>query len=120
MTGKQLFEANINIRLNDNDLNALRSEANKQRIPLSTYCRTILTKHLQQMKYHIKLVKGAEDEIIKTPVMNKKKSVSLNMNFTEKELQLMKAISGLKGNQRQLATRQNKVQEFISFQVVGF
>jgi len=47
MTGKQLFEANINIRLNDNDLNALRSEANKQRIPLSTYCRTILTKHLQ-------------------------------------------------------------------------
>jgi len=50
------------------------------------------------MKYQIKLVKGAEDEIIKTPVMNKKKSVSLNMNFTEKELQLMKAISGLKGN----------------------
>jgi len=44
---KLLFESNVNIRLNSNDLKTLRDEANKMRVPLSTYCRTILTKHLE-------------------------------------------------------------------------
>lgn len=41
--------SNVNIRLNLEDMNVLKREASKLRIPLSTYCRTKLTEHIQQL-----------------------------------------------------------------------
>ena len=38
---------NINIRLNPEDMNALKKEASKLRVPISTYCRTKLTQDLE-------------------------------------------------------------------------
>lgn len=41
--------SNINIRLNLEDMRVLKEEANKLRIPVSTYCRTKLTEHIEQL-----------------------------------------------------------------------
>ena len=41
--------SNVNIRLNLEDMNVLKQEASKLRIPLSTYCRTKLTQHIKQL-----------------------------------------------------------------------
>lgn len=48
MDNKKLV-TNINIRLNLEDMNVLRSEARKLRVPVSTYCRTKLTEHIEQL-----------------------------------------------------------------------
>ncbi len=39
--------SNINIRLNLEDMRVLQNEADKLRIPVSTYCRTKLTHDLK-------------------------------------------------------------------------
>ena len=39
---------NVNVRLNLDDMKKLKSEAKKLRVPVSTYCRTKLTKDLKQ------------------------------------------------------------------------
>ena len=41
--------SNINIRLNLEDINVLKEEAQKMRVPVSTYCRTKLTQHIKQL-----------------------------------------------------------------------
>ena len=41
--------SNINIRLNLEDMRVLKEEANKLRIPVSTYCRTKLNEHIEQL-----------------------------------------------------------------------
>jgi len=48
MTERKLV-TNINIRLNPNDMKALKKEADKLRVPVSTYCRTQLTQHIKQI-----------------------------------------------------------------------
>jgi len=40
--------SNVNVRLNLDDMKKLRSAAQELRIPVSTYCRTKLTKDLNQ------------------------------------------------------------------------
>jgi len=44
---RQRLVSNVNIRLNLEDMNVLRSEAEKLRVPVSTYCRTKLTQDLK-------------------------------------------------------------------------
>jgi|GEM_PF-3252462 hypothetical protein len=39
---------NVSIRLNLDDMEVLRKEARKLRVPVSTYCRTMLTKNINQ------------------------------------------------------------------------
>ena len=39
---------NVNVRLNLDDMKKLKNEAKKLRVPVSTYCRTKLTKDLKQ------------------------------------------------------------------------
>lgn len=46
MDNKKL-ESNINVRLNLEDINALKKEASKLRIPLSTYCRMKLSQSIK-------------------------------------------------------------------------
>jgi len=48
MNNKRLV-SNINIRLNLEDIEVLRDEAKKLRVPVSTYCRTKLTQHIKQL-----------------------------------------------------------------------
>lgn len=48
MNNKRLI-SNINIRLNLEDMKVLKEEASKLRIPVSTYCRTKLTEHIEQL-----------------------------------------------------------------------
>ncbi len=48
MNNKRLV-SNINIRLNLEDMKVLKEEASKLRIPVSTYCRTKLTEHIEQL-----------------------------------------------------------------------
>jgi predicted DNA binding CopG/RHH family protein len=48
MSNERLI-SNVNIRLNIEDMNILKQEASKLRIPLSTYCRTKLTEHIEQL-----------------------------------------------------------------------
>lgn len=48
MDSKRLV-SNINIRLNLEDMEVLRDEAKKLRVPVSTYCRTKLTQHIEQL-----------------------------------------------------------------------
>ena len=40
------LETNINIRLNLDDMNVLKKETEKLRVPISTYCRTKLTQDI--------------------------------------------------------------------------
>jgi len=40
------LETNINIRLNLDDMNVLKKQAEKLRVPISTYCRTKLTQDI--------------------------------------------------------------------------
>lgn len=51
MDSKRLV-SNINIRLNLEDMKVLKEEARKLRVPVSTYCRTILTKDIVYEKSH--------------------------------------------------------------------
>ena len=45
----QRLITHVNIRLNEQDMLALKEEAKKLRVPVSTYCRTQLTKHIEQL-----------------------------------------------------------------------
>ena len=49
MNNKRLV-SNINIRLNLEDMKVLKEEASKLRIPVSTYCRTKLTEHIEHLE----------------------------------------------------------------------
>ena len=40
------LETNINIRLNLDDMNVLKKETEKLRVPISMYCRTKLTQDI--------------------------------------------------------------------------
>jgi hypothetical protein len=40
---KSRLVTNVNIRLNHEDMRVLQTEADKLRVPVSTYCRTKLT-----------------------------------------------------------------------------
>ena len=40
---------NVNVRLNLDDMKKLKNEAKKLRVPVSTYCRTKLTEHIEQL-----------------------------------------------------------------------
>ncbi len=44
---KSRLVTNVNIRLNYEDMKVLQSEAEKLRVPVSTYCRTKLTQDIQ-------------------------------------------------------------------------
>jgi hypothetical protein len=46
---KARLVSNINIRLNLSDMKVLEQEAAKLRVPVSTYCRTKLTQHIEQL-----------------------------------------------------------------------
>ena len=46
---KTRLVSNINVRLSLDDMNAIRHEAEKLRMPVSTYCRTKLTEHIQEL-----------------------------------------------------------------------
>ena len=41
--------ANVNVRLNLDDMKKLKNEAKKLRVPVSTYCRTILTRETKDI-----------------------------------------------------------------------
>jgi predicted DNA binding CopG/RHH family protein len=43
---KSKLVSNVNIRLNLEDMNLLRNEAEKRRVPVSTYCRSKLIQSL--------------------------------------------------------------------------
>ena len=47
---KSKLVSNVNIRLNLEDMNVLRTEAEKLRVPVSTYCRTKLTQDLHFLR----------------------------------------------------------------------
>lgn len=47
MDSKKL-ESNINVRLNLEDINALKQEASQLRVPLSTYCRMKLAQSIKK------------------------------------------------------------------------
>ena len=44
---KSRLVTNVNIRLNYEDMKVLQDEAEKLRVPVSTYCRTKLTQDIQ-------------------------------------------------------------------------
>jgi hypothetical protein len=44
---KSRLVTNVNIRLNYEDMKVLQNEAEKLRVPVSTYCRTKLTQDIQ-------------------------------------------------------------------------
>ena len=48
------LETNINIRLNLDDMNVLKKEAEKLRVHISTYCRTKLTQDINTNENFIK------------------------------------------------------------------
>ena len=48
------LETNINIRLNLDDMNVLKKQAEKLRVPISTYCRTKLTQDINPNENFIK------------------------------------------------------------------
>lgn len=43
------LESWVNIRMDSDDLDNLKKEAEKLRVPVSTYCRVQLTKHVQNL-----------------------------------------------------------------------
>ena len=43
------LESWVNIRMDAADLDNLKQEAKKLRVPVSTYCRVQLTKHIQKV-----------------------------------------------------------------------
>ncbi|MDB4267631.1 tryptophanase [Flavobacteriaceae bacterium] len=52
------LETNINIRLNLDDMNVLKKQAEKLRVPISTYCRTKLTQDINPNENFIKDAKN--------------------------------------------------------------
>jgi hypothetical protein len=48
--------------------------------------------------HNIKLVEGAKDTISEYPPADKKKTTTLTVSLTAKELKQMKALSGLRGD----------------------
>ncbi len=43
------LESWVNIRMDSDDLDNLKKEAKRLRVPVSTYCRVQLTKHIQNI-----------------------------------------------------------------------
>ena len=43
------LESWVNIRMDSDDLDNLKKEAEKLRVPVATYCRVQLTKHVQNL-----------------------------------------------------------------------